>query len=130
MITFEKYESSGTELTELGTLASQVAGGTVDFLKKNFNSDKRVVVLAKNKAGESAIISCSTQLSSQLRKAKAEGESKEALLATVLSLPIYENEVGPFIGLEGGEGSVGVSVAKLAKVGKVASIGNMEEVPW
>ena len=131
MIKFEKYEGSTVELSELGTLAEQIGKkGTVDFLKKNFNSTKRVVVLAKNEAGESAIVSCSSPLSEQLRKAKADGATKEQLLASVISLPIYENEVGPFIGLEAGEASTGVSVASLAKVNKVATIGSLEEIPW
>ena len=39
MIEFKTYEGTATELTELGTLGEQVgAKGTVDFLKKNFNS--------------------------------------------------------------------------------------------
>lgn len=133
MIEFKKYEGSA-ELEELGTITDQIGDkGTATLLTKNFNNPaKRVVMLCHNDKGESVIISCSDPLSKQLRRMKAEGATKDELESLVIGLPIYENEVGPFIGLEAGERPVAKTIAQLKKVKKSekVAITNPEELAW
>ncbi len=131
MIEFKKFEGT-SEITELGTIAEQIgAKGTAMFSKKNFASDKRVVVIAGNDKGESAVISCSTPLSAQLRKLKTEGVDKNELLAMVIEMPLYENEIGAFIGLPAGERTEVKTIAELKKVKKSAkAVLNLEELVW
>lgn len=130
MVNFEVYAGTASEVENIGTLSANVGlGGSIDFIKKNFNNaDKRVVVLAKNKAGESAVISCSEQLSKDLRKQYSEGADRQQLLAGLLAMPIFENEVGNFIGYEGAAGGEGFAVEALAKVKKAAF--TVEDIAW
>ena len=138
-IAFEKYEST-TELSDYGTLAEQIgAKGTAMFVPKNFTSTKlndkgeriRVVVIAGNEAGETAPIVCSAPLSAQLRKLKEEGVDKDEILAMVLDLPIYGNEIGQFIGVPAGERTEAKTVAALKKVKKSGkAVLNLEELVW
>lgn len=135
----EVYEGS-VDLGDFGTLADQIGPkGSIDFSTKNFTSEKvsevtgervKVVVIAKNEDGESAVISCSTQLSKQLRKAKEDGAAKKELLAQVAALPIYGNEIGQFIGLPAGERSEGLTIAELKKVKVANKISSPEELVW
>jgi|SRR6478609_3267241 len=132
MIEFKKYEGSDL-LTDLGTVASQIgAKGTIKFVAKNFmNTAKRVVVIAKNSAGDSAVISCSTSLSANLRAAKAAGASKEELLAGLLDLVVMEGEQEvPFITVPAGEQTEGMTVAQLKKVAKPTKIESLNEIAW
>ena len=133
MIEFKKYEGIAT-LENLGTLADQIgAKGTVKFSKPNFlNAEKRVVVIAENGDGNSAVITCSEPLSKQLRKAKAEGTDKNELLAYVVGLDILENEAGvPYITLPGGEKVDGITIAELKKVKVTTKVtSNLEELAW
>lgn len=132
MIEFKKYEGIAN-LENLGTLADQIgAKGTVKFSKPNFlNAEKRVVVIAENGDGLSAVITCSEPLSKQLRKSKAEGADKKELLAYVVGLDILENEAGvPYITLPGGEKVDGISIADLKKVKVTAKITTPEELVW
>src|SRR6478735_8452241 len=111
MIDFKKYEGSAV-LADLGTVASQIGTkGTIKFIPKNFVSTElnkkgeriRVVLLAKDNAGNSAIISCSKALSAYLRKAREEGSSSDELLAGLLDLNVMEGEEGtPFITMPAG----------------------------
>lgn len=131
----EIYEGSD-QLEDIGTLEDAVGSeGTITFLKKNFMSDKRVVVLAKNKDNESAIVTCSKQLSDHLRKSKADGATKEELLAYVASLSILENAEGtPYITVpSSGEVTEGIKIRDLKKKkvsDKVKVIADLDEVPW
>lgn len=133
MIEFKKYEGI-TNLEDLGTLADQIgAKGTIKFSKPNFlNTDKRVVVIAENGEGLSAVISCSANLSKHLRKTKADGAEKKELLAYVAGLNVLENEEGvPYITMPGGEPTEGFKISDLKKVKvseKVAT--NLDEMAW
>jgi len=131
MIEFKKYEGAAN-LTDLGTLAEQIgAKGTVKLSKPNFNSTKRVVIIAENEKGESAVVTCSTNLSNHLRKAKADGASKEELLAYAVGQKVLEGEEGtPFITMPGGEVTEGVTIASLKKVKVTEKVTNLEDVPW
>lgn len=131
MIEFKKYEGSET-LNDLGTLGSQLGKtGTIDFNKTNFHGPKRVVVIAKDGKGLSAVVSCSSNLSAHLRKLKAEGVAKEQLLAFVAGLNVLENEEGiPYITMPAGERSEGFKIADLAKVNLDAKITELADIPW
>jgi hypothetical protein len=134
MIEFKKYEGSEA-LEDLGTLASQIGNkGTVKFAKTNFNGTKRVVVIATNDAGDSAVVTCSANLSAHLRKAKTEGATKEELLAHVVDLNILENEEGiAYITMPGGEQTEGITIGALKKVRKsekVEKLLTVDEIPW
>lgn len=131
MIEFKKYEGAAN-LEDLGSLASQIgAKGKVKFSKPNFNSTKRVVVIAENDKGESAVVTCSNNLSTHLRKAKADGASKEELLAYVVDRNILQDEDNaPFITMPGGEVTEGVSIAALKKVKVTEKVTTLEEIPW
>jgi hypothetical protein len=130
MIEFKKYELENS-VEELGTVADQIGTkGKITFVKKNFlDESKRVVILAYNEAGESAIVACSEQLSKALRRAKNEGASKDSLLASVLDQPVYANEVGTFIGMVSGDAPQAKSVAELRKQ-KGTVVLAVEEIPW
>lgn len=134
----EVYEGS-VDLGDFGTIAEQIgAKGSIDFSDKNFLSTKlndkgervRVVVIAKNEEGESAIVPTSGQLSAQLRKAKEAGATRKELLAQVMNLPIYGNEIGQFIGLPAGERREGLTIAELKKVKVTNKVTSPEELVW
>ncbi len=130
MIDFKKYEGT---LTDLGTVASQIgAKGTIKFIPKNFlNPDKRVVLVVQNGNGDSAAISCSKDLSTYLRKAKADGSTKEELLSGILDLNIMEGEEEvPFVTMPAGEQTEGMTIADLKKVKKPAKIEALNEIAW
>ena len=69
MLKFEKYQSGASTLTNLGTVVENAGkGGKISFIRKNFEDlDKRVAVLITRANGESAIVACSSQVSSALR---------------------------------------------------------------
>ena len=88
---FAVYES--TTLEDLGTPATAVGkGGTLAFIPKNFNGTKRVVVVLKNKKGESMVLSCSTQVSGMVRKAVEKGMAKAEALSVLSKLSILEGD--------------------------------------
>lgn len=89
MVNFEKYESSTSELTTIGSLNTIVGeGGTYRLAsRKNFlNQKKLVAILAKLKNGKSAIIPCSKAISQLLR-------DKEITMTELGALPIFEVEL-------------------------------------
>jgi len=68
-ITLEKYESTASELTSLGTVV-EITGvkGSIKTLRKNFHdTSKRVAVIIANEKGESTVVACSKALSIELR---------------------------------------------------------------
>lgn len=91
------YQGTTGELTELGTVKA-LAGkkGKISFIRKNFNdATKRVAVVLTNAKGESALISCSKQVSDALR-------SKQMTIAQLAGLTVLENEDGvSFISMPG-----------------------------
>ena len=104
MITFAKYvRAENAELTNVGTLATLAGVTEVTFIPANLRSDKRVVVVAKNKKGESATISCSKAVSETVRTA-LKSHTRTEVLGAISKLPLLENEQGVvFISNEGGE---------------------------
>lgn len=88
-IKFEMYQGTTGELTELGTVKA-LAGkkGKISFIRKNFNdATKRVAVVLTNAKGESALITCSTQVSDALR-------NKQMNIAQLAGCTVLENEDG------------------------------------
>lgn len=88
-VEFKKYEGSDSTLNELGTVKSVVGkGGKLALIRKNFaDPNKRVAVLLTNKAGNSAVIACSKQVSDALR-------AKKMTIAHLVGLNIVENDEG------------------------------------
>jgi len=69
-IEWKKYAGSENTLEEVGTVKELAGkGGKIALIRKNYNdATKRVAVVVSKKDGTSAIISCSKQVSQQLRK--------------------------------------------------------------
>src|SRR5680860_755252 len=104
---FAVYES--TTLDDLGTPATAVGkGGTLAFISKNLaNIAKRVVLVLKNKKGESTTLSCSEQVSSMVRKAIEKGMKKAEALAVLSKLSILEGDSEiPYLCAPAGEGTL------------------------
>ena len=106
-LNFAVYES--TTLDDLGTPATAVGeGGSLAFIPKNLaNVAKRVVLVLKNKAGESTTLSCSKQVSAMVRKALNSGMEKKKALAILAKLSILEGETDvPYLCAPAGEGNL------------------------
>ncbi len=95
MVEFKKYEGSTAELTDLGTVKSIAGkGGKIALIRKNYKDlTKRVVILITNKAGNSAVVPCSKQVSDAFR-------AKELSIAQLVGLNVVETE------MENGEGKM------------------------
>ena len=112
MLTFAVYTGSET-LEDLGTVAQAVgAKGTLAFINKNLHTTKlnksgnrtAVVVVLKNKKGESTLVSCSQTVSSEIRSALDKGVAVGKLLGIIAKLNILEGETGiPYICAPAGE---------------------------
>src|SRR5688572_15217072 len=89
MVKFGKFERNDAGLTDLGTLKAVVGkGGKIAFIRKNYNDEsKRVAVVLTNKGGDSAVVSCSKQVSDALR-------AKQINLAQLAGLNVLENAEG------------------------------------
>jgi len=87
MVEFKKYEGSTTELVDLGTVKSIAGkGGKIALIRKNYKDlTKRVVILITNKAGNSAVVPCSKQVSDAFR-------AKELSIAQLVGLNVVEVE--------------------------------------
>ena len=80
-------ESVGTALSIAGK------GGEVGLIRKNVNSDKRLVLIIKNANGESEKVSCSEAVTKAFRA----GQMK---LSQIVQLNILENAKGvPFVSM-------------------------------
>ena len=118
MIEFKKYEGANSTLEDLGTV-KELAGkkGKIALIRKNFNNpEKRVVVVLTNAKDESAVISCSKQVSDALRK-------KEMTIAQLVGLNVVQNEEGvAFISMPatGGLQEFSLDTVKTAPVEHVA----------
>lgn len=89
-VVFQKFTGNGeSTLNDLGTVKAIAGkGGKIALIRKNFNDPaKRVAVLITNKAGESAVVACSAQVSAALRE-------KKMNIAQLAGLTVVENEEG------------------------------------
>lgn len=105
MVTFQNYERTESTLESQGTVLELVGkDGSLALIPKNFkDATKRVVVILKKKNGQSAVVTCSQQVSDGLRNGSIE-------MGHLLNFEILEGESGvPFISLPGG-GLVQVAV--------------------
>ena len=83
-----KRSEDETVLESVGTALSIAGkGGEIGLIRKNMNSDKRLVLLIKNAKGESTTVSCSEAVT----KAFKAGQMK---LSQIAQLEILENEEG------------------------------------
>ena len=83
------YQGQSATLTDNGTIASIIGkDGSISFLRKNFNDpNKRVALLLKDGKGNSGIVSCSAQLSEEIR-------AKRLSINEIAGLSLLENEKG------------------------------------
>lgn len=83
------YQGTSATLTDNGTIASIIGkNGSISFIRKNFNDpNKRVALLLKDGDGNSGIVSCSAQLSEEIR-------AKRLSINEIAGLSLLENEQG------------------------------------
>jgi hypothetical protein len=123
-LVFKTSEEINTELgrtgsiENIGTLEELMPKGTkIKFGKNNFMNDKkRVVVVATDKAGKIAFVSCSQPISDLVRKLHVAGKTKAELLGWLITLEVMENENGMFISKPMGEAGESIEIGKLKKV--------------
>jgi hypothetical protein len=132
MVKFGKYEGA-TTLEDLGSLKSIVGkGGSVKLSKKNFfNPEKRVVVIAQHKDGQSAVISCSKEVSKHARALQADGKTQTEILAWLIGLNVLQNEEGQyFVSMPAGEAGEGIAIDSLKVVATSEVVNVAELVAW
>lgn len=83
------YKGQSANLTDNGTIASIIGkNGSISFLRKNIdNPNKRVALLLKDDKGNSGIVSCSEQVSAEIR-------AKRMTIHEIAGLSLLENENG------------------------------------
>lgn len=83
------YQGQSATLTDNGTIASIIgANGSISFIRKNLNDpNKRVALLLKDDKGNSGVVSCSAQLSEEIR-------AKRITIHEIAGLSLLENEQG------------------------------------
>ena len=114
-IKLEKYQGAESNLQSHGTVVETTGpDGSIAFIRKNFNNpEKRVALLLKNKKGESAVISCSQQLSNAIREGKI-------TVSEIFALEIVEGEKGTFVSMPS-TGAIQTFEAKKFKVKAVTT---------
>jgi hypothetical protein len=130
MVEFKKYEGSTAELTDLGTVKDLAGkGGKIGFLRKNYNDlSKRVVVVLTNKAGNSAVVPCSKQVSEMFR-------AKKLTIAQLAGLNVIETEddkgeLRQFVAMPPTGGVHEIAVEKINVAAIEAEALNPEELAW
>ena len=104
---FNRVQSTGDGdfevIAKFGEMVADEWG--LGFSKKNLASEKRVTVLMYDESGQPPLqISCSTGLSAEVRKALADGNSKEEVLGALLLMSVVENQDGiKFLTMSAGE---------------------------
>jgi tetrahydromethanopterin S-methyltransferase subunit F len=83
------YTRQSGELTDNGTIAQLVGKkGSISFIRKNLNDvNKRVALLLKDEKGNSGVVSCSAQLSKEIR-------ANNITIHEIAGLSLLENEDG------------------------------------
>jgi hypothetical protein len=122
-IQFAKYERTESTLESQGTVMDLVGkDGFLELIPKNLrDTNKRVVVILKKKNGQSAMVTCSQQVSDGIR-------NKTIELGHVLNFEILEGESGvPFISMPGGA-LISISVKSLTVKDYVATAVSLEDI--
>lgn len=91
------YTRQSGELTDNGTIAQLIGkNGSISFIRKNLNDvNKRVALLLKDSKGNSGVVSCSAQLSAEIR-------AKRITIHEIAGLSLLENEEGiTFVSMPG-----------------------------
>ena len=83
------YQGQSATLTDNGTIANIVGkNGSISFIRKNLNDpNKRVALLLKDDNGNSGVVSCSAQVSEEIR-------AKRMTIHEIAGLSLLENEQG------------------------------------
>jgi hypothetical protein len=83
------YTRQSGELTDNGTIAQLIGKkGSISFIRKNLNDpNKRVALLLKDDKGNSGVVSCSAQLSKEIR-------ANNITIHEIAGLSLLENEDG------------------------------------
>jgi hypothetical protein len=126
-LTFKKYESTATELENLGTVISNLGKkgelkfvpGTIDRFKSK--ATKALCMILMNDKGESLTVPLSKRVSGTILGALENGQSKKDCLAAIAGLEIVENTDGGHTivaprGVGGEEESFTVGELKTTKV--------------
>jgi hypothetical protein len=122
-IQFAKYERTESTLESQGTVMDLVGkDGFLELIPKNLrDTSKRVVVILKKKNGQSAMVTCSQQVSDGLR-------DKTIELGHVINFEILEGESGvPFISMPGGA-LISIAVKSLVAKDYVAQAISLEDI--
>ena len=91
------YTRQSGELTDNGTIANLIGkNGSIAFIRKNLNDvNKRVALVVKDSKGNSGVVSCSAQLSAEIR-------AKKITIHEIAGLSLLENEEGiTFVSMPG-----------------------------
>ena len=91
------YTRQSGELTDNGTIAQLIGKkGSIAFIRKNLNDvNKRVALVLKDDKGNSGVVSCSAQLSKEIR-------ANKITIHEIAGLSLLENEDGvTFVSMPG-----------------------------
>jgi len=91
------YTRQSGELTDNGTIANLIGkNGSISFIRKNLNDvNKRVALVLKDSKGNSGVVSCSAQLSTEIR-------GNKITIHEIAGLSLLENEEGiTFVSMPG-----------------------------
>ena len=93
---FKKYEGTEFSLVEIGTVASQIPGGSLKFTpnslaKYQAGQIKAISMLLANKKGESLTMPLSKKVSATVKNALENGKSKSDCLRIIAKLVICED---------------------------------------
>jgi hypothetical protein len=96
---FKMWTPTESNLTELGTVASQIRGGKIKFTpgslaKYQAGQIKAISILLTNKKGESTTAPLSKRVSATMKSALANGSTKQDCLSAILKLQLLETEDG------------------------------------
>ena len=83
------YTRQSGELTDNGTIANLIGkNGSITFIRKNLKDpNKRVALLLKDSKGNTGVVSCSAQLSTEIR-------ANKITIHEIAGLSLLENEDG------------------------------------
>jgi RNase P/RNase MRP subunit POP5 len=83
------YTRQSGELTDNGTIANLIGKkGSITFIRKNLNDvNKRVALVLKDDKGNTGVVSCSAQLSKEIR-------ANKITIHEIAGLSLLENEDG------------------------------------